>query len=608
MKSVNKEDTAVSVTKKSNGKLYIISGAIAVVAVAAVIIVLISKKPFGWFKSGKHKDTQKASVSQFMDCLLPMPIVDKLTEDCWGSVVGARDQGNGIEDKSNSQYCYWDGKILKDKKTGTYYMFASRWDEANGHNGWFGSNAVYATSDNLYGPYTDKGLLWPDDQGGKGHNVWPLELHKKDPHGKYAIVVSETRGGDVFVSDSLNGPWENIGQLKVNEGYWQSNTCLIARPDGKYEIINRTGDIALSDDLMGTYEIQTRNIWGQVRGMPTECIEDAVMWYSDGLYHVTVNKWDSRNAYYLTSENGIDGWKLNEGSAYQPDEDFLRYTDGTVNHWNKIERPNVYIEDGVVTAMTFSVIDVPKDQESGRDSHGSKVIVVPFDGEELHRFAHEQRDIAPKETEGKKPREDSMAVLGGKNHSLNFGSKKYIQLQRSTDSDSGLFGEELPANSAKNCSIGFLKYSLSKFDPDEVESATLSLIYNDNFGGDSKTNRIIVALADTDWYEGSGSGNEDGFVDPRDVSWDHMPKIIYDPNNIEGTTAVSDEFATALSTDLGYEINIDVTKLIKSLEPGTKNVAFAICEAEGGQNIAICSKESGVNAPLLNIVTNAEEG
>lgn len=591
----------------SKSKKIIIFLSIIVVAVAAAVLaVLFSKKPSEKQDSVKH-DNKKATVGQFMDCVQPMPIVDKLTTDCWGSGVGARDQGNGLEDKSNSQYCYWDGKILKDKKSGKYYMFASRWDEANGHGGWFGSNAVYAVSDNLYGPYTEKGLLWPDDQGGKGHNVWPLELHKNDPHGKYAIIVSETRGGDVFVSDSLDGPWKNIGQLKVNEGYWQSNTCVIARPDGKYEIINRTGDIAISDDLMGEYEVQTRNIWGQVRGMPTECIEDAVMWYSDGLYHVTVNKWDSRNAYYLTSENGIDGWKLNDGSAYQPDTDFLRYTDGTVNHWNKIERPNVYIEDGVVTAMTFSVIDVPKEQEGGRDSHGSKVIVVPFDGEELHRFAHEQREgFVPKEVEGKKPREDSMAVLGSKEHSLNYGSKGYIQLQRSTASDAGLFGEELKADSSQKCSIGFLKYNLAKFNPDEVESATLSLILNDNFGGDSKTNRIIVALADTEWYEGNSSGNEGDFVDPRDVSWDNMPKVIYNPDDIDGTTAVSDEFATASSTDLGYEINIDVTKLIKSLEPGTKNVAFAICEAEGGQQLAVCSKESGVNAPMLNIVTNGE--
>jgi hypothetical protein len=68
------------------------------------------------------------------------------------------------------------------------------------------------------------------------------------------------------------------------------------------------------------------------------------------------------------------------GLAYDPTANFIRYTDGTVNHWNKIERPGVLIENGHVTHFTFAVIDVDKSQEGGNDTHGSKVIVVPFDG------------------------------------------------------------------------------------------------------------------------------------------------------------------------------------------------------------------------------------
>lgn len=68
-----------------------------------------------------------------------------------------------LEDRTLANYCYWDGTILKgtDAETGKdkYYMFASRWDQANGHSGWGGSVAVYATSDNLEGPYTDQGML-----------------------------------------------------------------------------------------------------------------------------------------------------------------------------------------------------------------------------------------------------------------------------------------------------------------------------------------------------------------------------------------------------------------------------------------------------------------
>ena len=50
----------------------------------------------------------------------------------------------------------------------------------------------------------------------------------------------------------------------------------------------------------------------------------------------------------------------------------------------------MFLEDGHVTHFTFAVLDVPKDQERGNDIHGSKVIVVPFDGAALDRdLAHE---------------------------------------------------------------------------------------------------------------------------------------------------------------------------------------------------------------------------
>jgi hypothetical protein len=35
--------------------------------------------------------------------------------------------------------------------------------------------------------------------------------------------------------------------------------------------------------------------------------------------------------------------------------------------------------------MTLAVIDVEKEQDKGNDSHGSKVIVIPFDGAALDR-------------------------------------------------------------------------------------------------------------------------------------------------------------------------------------------------------------------------------
>jgi hypothetical protein len=102
------------------------------------------------------------------------------------------------------------------------------------------------------------------------------------------------------------------------------------------------------------------------------------------LYHVTVNCWSERKAYLLTSTDGIHNW-TNRGLAYDPTMNFLRYRDGTVNHWNKIERSNVFLEHGHVAYFTFAVIDVPKEEDRGDKPHGSKVIVVPFDGAALDR-------------------------------------------------------------------------------------------------------------------------------------------------------------------------------------------------------------------------------
>ncbi len=213
-------------------------------------------------------------------------------------------------------------------------MFASRWDESRGHSGWFGSVAVHAVSDSLLGPYVDKGLCWPDDHGGKGHNVTALTL----PDGRYAIVISETRPCEVYVSKSLDGPWEHLGTINVDgDPKWHaSNVSIMARPDGNFEFVPRDGRIFFSDKgILGPYKPQGNSVFPQ--GIPN--LEDPCIWYSGGLYHIVVNSWSTRKAYHLTSGDGIHDW-TNRGLAYDPREAIVRYPDGTVNHWNKLERPS----------------------------------------------------------------------------------------------------------------------------------------------------------------------------------------------------------------------------------------------------------------------------
>jgi hypothetical protein len=322
----------------------------------------------------------------FIDYFQPIPVTTPLSKDAWGAtVVGPRDPNNGLEDHTMKDWTYWDGSIIKGPD-GKYHMFASRWSQGSGFGSWPSSQAIHAVSDNLFGPYVDKGLCWPDNKGGHGHNVTALTL----PDGRYAVVVSETRPGDVFVSNSLDGPWTQLGSLQVADGPHKnlggmSNVSIMVRPDGNFEIIARSGAIWISKNgILGPYEIQDSSIYPKIAGLDQENLEDPAIWYSGGLYHIIVNSWSHHKAYHLTSTDGITNWKY-QGVAFYPKADFIRYSDGTVNHFGNLERPSVYLENGHVVAITLAVTDLPKEQIPGNSGHGSKIVVLPFDGASLDK-------------------------------------------------------------------------------------------------------------------------------------------------------------------------------------------------------------------------------
>jgi MYXO-CTERM domain-containing protein len=182
------------------------------------------------------------------------------------------------------------------------------------------------------------------------------------------------------------------------------------RPDGNFEITQRHGLIALSTTgICGPYKAQQpTNTYPSSEAIPAQfsasiypnrqkhldslgpstvestytLAEDPVIWFSGGQYHVLYDYPDDRVGYHLTSSDGIHNW-TDQGLAYDPRyaQQIFSYTDGTVDHWYKMERPGILIENGHVTHVTFAVSDVDKNNQIAAGSnHGSKVIVVPFDG------------------------------------------------------------------------------------------------------------------------------------------------------------------------------------------------------------------------------------
>ena len=364
-----------------------------------------------------------AQAKPFIDYLKPAPIVcSPLSSATWG-VAGVlpRDLCNGIESAKGAavppEFYYWDGQILK-AKDGKYHMFMSTWSGTAGFNpGWTNSDAYHAiSSQGVLGPYMRQGFVYTNNNSHKGHNVSALEL----PDGSYAVVVSETVPFTIYKSTSLDGPWTGcVASIQTNgiktnstvtcppggacnDTHYDSNVSLVARPDGKFEIVQRHGFIAIADTLCGPYKMQkptwtypqanlpnVDSIYPKRTSIPGVSNptygweEDPHIWYSGGIYHVIYSGSQDRVGYHLYSSDGLTNWKDN-GYGWSPrdyQKIFCYEGSSTCSQWYKMERPGVVLENGHPTHITWAVADVDKDNQIPAGSnHGSKVIVVPFDG------------------------------------------------------------------------------------------------------------------------------------------------------------------------------------------------------------------------------------
>ncbi|HEY5283422.1 MAG TPA: hypothetical protein VIM14_11590, partial [Polyangia bacterium] len=347
-----------------------------------------------------------ASAKPFEEYIKPMPPVAPLSSASWGTAALPRDLSNGIESALGAgvhpQWYYWDGQIIK-AKDGKYHMFMSTFDaNSNFGTAWQGSDAYHAISQtNVLGPYARQDYVY--STGGstphKGHNVSAAEL----PDGTYAVVVGEIVPFQIFKSSSLDGPWTGCSP---QSDIGSSNVSMFPRHDGKYQIVERNGTIAISDTLCGHYvkqkptcaytqnptDAQGNPVVGSIYakrtsipGVPNPTYlwqEDPHIWRSGGTYHVIYSGSGDRVGWHVYSPDGLT-WKDN-GYAWSPrdyQKIFCYEGSTTCNAWFKMERPGVVLQDGHPTHITWAVADVDKDfAVTAGTNHGTKVIVVPFDG------------------------------------------------------------------------------------------------------------------------------------------------------------------------------------------------------------------------------------
>lgn len=324
---------------------------------------------------------------QFMDLLLPMEGNIAATENDWGTTAGENTQykgtwegtlgrwkDNGIEDTERS---YWGANIIKGSD-GKYHMYVAGWPSATcGHMQWSSKSMVYhVTSDSVWGPYTYASTL------GTGHNP---EIYKTGD--TYVIYKIEPLG--YYKSTTLGNTWEK-GEYTFdlrdraliageNRETSLSNCSFAKREDGSFVMIDRGGGIWLSRDGLTDpwHQISTSSVYLNSTVTNRGTLEDPVIWRDHLQYHMIVNDWKARYAYYYRSKDGLH-WVMETGKAYTGQDPFAKHSDGTVEKWHKYERPRVFQDElGRAIRMNFAVIDCVKQSDVAGDSHSSKNINMP---------------------------------------------------------------------------------------------------------------------------------------------------------------------------------------------------------------------------------------
>ncbi|MDR2042573.1 MAG: glycoside hydrolase family protein [Tannerella sp.] len=298
---------------------------------------------------------------RFIDRFLPMP-PGHLSKEVWGAEgVVPRYVDNGIENDSIS---FWGGNILQGED-GKYHLFVCGWPENSlkGHHEWSNSTVFHAIGDRLSGPFTVKNTI------GRGHNPEAFRLQD----GRYVLYVIDGR----YVSDQMDGQW-TYSQFefdprgrRIVEGL--TNLTFARREDGSFLMVCRGGGIWISETGLSPYrQLTDRRVYPPVEGN----FEDPVVWRDHVQYHLIVNDWLGRIAYYLRSKDGIH-WVVDPGEAYLPG--ISKHEDGYVEDWFKYERIKVYQDEyGRAVQANFAVIDVLKNDDKGSDNHSSKNITIPL--------------------------------------------------------------------------------------------------------------------------------------------------------------------------------------------------------------------------------------
>jgi hypothetical protein len=156
---------------------------------------------------------------------------------------------------------------------------------------------------------------------------------------------------------SITGPWQRCARPILAEE--SNNPAVIAEPDGSIKLMYRDANLrvclATAPALAGPYTVQNDNVW------PASKLEDFYLFKQDGAYHCICEdntggvSGHVRWGVHLVSPDGIQAWRpCDPVVAY---DHHISFTDGSVLHCTRRERPQLLIENGEITGLFTAVYD-----------------------------------------------------------------------------------------------------------------------------------------------------------------------------------------------------------------------------------------------------------
>lgn len=284
----------------------------------------------------------------------------------------------------------WDPSIIK--VGDTYHMFASCWTAEN-FSAWKTSYIVRATSKNLLGPYTFAEEVFRPRPGdffdSEGCHNPKIAFHE----GKYYLYhlgIPAWKSG-VAVSDSVEGPWQRRKEWCIpanNPGLWIHKDGSVYGV-GKVKVENpkfpgsKEFDELLhhihafrADSIFGPYTMLHK---GSENALPSGFQnEDPCVWHDGKRYHMLLTDLHGfatgfhKSFAYYTSNDGLS-YELVSRDPLFTNQIPIRFADGTEEKFQRIERPNVVLDDqGCVVAVLAAC--TPENEKDG-----SRILVFPVD-------------------------------------------------------------------------------------------------------------------------------------------------------------------------------------------------------------------------------------